>query len=535
MIGQQFSETGRIIRILFRQNRLKIFLWLIGIIGVSLAVAYYYPEIYATQEDIYGFGQTMDNPAMKALIGSIYPLEEFTNVGVVFASEMLLFTAIASAIMNILLMNSATRLDEDEGRIEIVQSLPVGRLSYLTAATILLLVTNLVLVLVLGTGLTLIGAEAFTTEGSFLYSSILGITGFFFAGVTALFGQLSDTSRGNISLSLGFLILAYTVRGIGDVLSETLSLISPLGWTVRTGVFANNNWTAVLVLALAGLVFFGIAYYLNYKRDLFSGLLPARPGNKNASVFLKNSFGFVWHLEKTKIIAWFIILFLLSGSFGAILGELEAYFSDMDLLQQLFMGGDSTEFSQQFITFIIAIMSSFTSIPAITILLDLRKEEKLNRTEHFYSRSLSRTKMLGVYYIYGLAASVLMQLAIGFGLYTTASQVMEESISLGTFLEIALVYIPALWFVLGLVTLLVGLLPKIAQSIWVYIAFVFVVLYLGGTFDFPAWVNNLSVFHYIPELPTESLNWATLLIICGLAVLLSIIGIMGYNRRDMEG
>lgn len=531
MNASLFKETGRIIRLLFRQDRLKIILWLVGIVGVSLAVAFIYPDIYQTTEDLAGFGATMQNPAMISMLGPAYDSLASYNVGTAYATEMLIFTSIAVAIMNILLVSSSTRVDEEEGRLEIVRSLPVGRLSYTSASMLMILVINAVLVLVHSFGLAAVGHEPFTWEAAFLYSLNLGLTGLFFAGITVVSAQLAETSRSTRGIAFGVLIVAYLVRAIGDVLNETVSLFSPLGWTVRTEVFVNNVWWPIFVLAIGSAVLIATGFILNSRRDISQGLLPQTAGKRRASSFLKTMPGLVWRLEKTKIISWIIGIFLLAAAFGAILGDLETYFSDMEVLQAFLPDQDSASMTEQFLVLLFGIMSLFTGIPAITMMTSLKKEEKDERLDNIYSRVVSRTKVMFSYYLIGLIVIVVIQALMGLGIYATASQVMDEPLAFETFMEAALVYIPSLWLMLGLVTLLIGLVPKAAGLIWLYLSFTFVVMYLGDVFEFPEWLNNLSVFHHTPE----TFEWAPLLIISGLAVIVTIIGFIAYNKRDIKG
>jgi len=531
MNASLFKETGRVMQLLFRQNRLKIILWLAGIVGVSIAVAFIYPDIYQSSEELAGFGATMQNPAMEAMLGPSYETLETYNVGAAYATEMLVFTAIAVAIMNILLVSSSTRVDEEEGRLEIIRSLPVGRLSYTTASALMILIIDVVLILAHGFGLATVGYDPFTWEAALLYSLNIGLTGLFFAGVTVISAQLSETSRGTKGIAFGILILSYLVRAVGDVLNETVSLFSPLGWTVRTEVFVNNVWWPIIALAVGSVVLIAIGFILNSRRDISQGLLPQTPGKTRASKLLKTMPGLVWRLEKTKIISWIIGIFLLAAAFGAILGDLETYFSDMDVLQAFLPNQDSASMTEQFIVLLFEIMSLFTAIPAITMIFSLKKEEKDERLDNIYSRVVSRRKVMFSYYIIGLIVVVVIQALMGAGVYGTASQAMDNPLAFEIFMEAALVYIPALWFMLGLATLLVGFIPKATGVLWLYLAFIFVVLYLGDVFELPEWVNNLSVFHHTPE----TFEWEPLLIISGLAIIITIVGFITYNKRDIKG
>lgn len=528
-----FKGTGGITKLLLRQNKLKIILWLLALAGITLVVANVYPTVYTTQEDIMGFAVTMENPAMIAMLGSHYTLGDY-NIGAVFANEMLLFTAIAVGVMNILFVSSSTRNDEEEGRLEMVRALPVGRLAYLTASGIMILIVNGALLLLTAIGLGFISEPGMTWEASFLYGALLAATGLFFASLTALCAQLAGTSRGTTSLSLGVLIAAYIVRAIGDVESEVMALISPLGWVVRTEVFVNNSWWPIAALLNGMGLLLIAALYLNTKRDINTGLLPDRKGKVRASAFLKTRIGLTWYFEKTNLIAWTIVLFLLSAAFGAILGELEVYFSDMDIIQAYFSEGSGVSLTEQFIALLMSILSIFTAVPVVSTILKLKKEEKQGRVENYYSRSVSRNSVLSSYYSISLLATIVMQAMIGLGLYITADQVLEEGLELSMVLSSTLVYVPAIWLVIGLATMLVGAFPKGSGLAWFYVVFSLIVIYIGGLIDFPDWVNNLSAFTHVPQIPIEEIDWPALGVLTSVALVLSLIGFIGYNKRDIQ-
>lgn len=447
---------------------------------------------------------------------------------------MLLFTSIAVAAMNILLMKSSTRGDEEAGRLEIVQSLPVGKLSYLTAGFTMVFLVNLAIVVLLTLGLSVLDQSVYTVESSLLYSSVLGATGLFFAGLTGVSAQLASSTYGTNLLSMSALVLAYVIRVVGDVQNETLSLFSPLGWATRTGVFVENHWLPIGVLATGALLLGLLSFLLHARRDMFAGILPDRPGKKHASTFLKTMPGLVWHLEKTKIISWFVIFFFLSAASGSILGEMETYFSDLMLIEQFLAESVGDNMIQQFVSFLIAIMTVFSLYPVVAMLLGVKTEEAKGHTEHFYARSVSRNKVLGTYLVFSILLAILMQLATALGLYISSSEVLENAFSLRTLIEMAFIYLPGTFLIIGLATFFVGNFPKFTAVVWGYVLFVILVLYLGGILDFPNWLTNLSVFQHIPEHPFEDINWLNLAIIGGSGLLLTVAGFVGYNRRDIK-
>src|SRR5690625_5778302 len=128
-------------------------------------------------------------------------------------------------------------------------------------------------------------------------------------------------------------MIAYLVRAIGDVSNETLSWISPLGWTVNTGVFVENNWWPVILLCTFALLLWRLAFYLHSLRDIGAGFIAPRKGKAYASKFLQTPLGFNVWMQKTNIIAWASGLIGLSGCIGAIFVDFEVYFSGSEIVE----------------------------------------------------------------------------------------------------------------------------------------------------------------------------------------------------------
>src|SRR5690625_2812852 len=154
---------------------MKVILWLIGITFFTLIVPLAFEKMYESQQERDALAETMKNPAMTAMLGP-GDLNNYT-IGAMTAHEMILFTAIAVGLMSVLLVTRHTRADEEDGRIELIRSLPVGRLSYLNATLIVYVVTNVFLAFITGFCLYKLGIESIDLEGSLLYGATLGATG----------------------------------------------------------------------------------------------------------------------------------------------------------------------------------------------------------------------------------------------------------------------------------------------------------------------------------------------------------------------
>lgn len=534
MLDQYFKKTASFTRFVLRRDRIRIPIWIVSIITITLVVAEAFTGLYGSDAERQAIADTMHNPAMIAMVGQGYGLANYT-FGAMMAHQMLLFTAMAVAIMSILLVTRHTRQDEEDGRIELIRSLPTGRLTSLTATILVLIGTNIVLALLTGFSLYALGIESMDLHGSLLYGAALGATGIFFAALTALFAQLSESSRGTIGLSMGVLILAYILRAVGDVSNEALSWASPLGWILGAEVYVNNYWWPIILTLGVSAVLIGLAFYLNSIRDLTAGFLPTRKGRTHASALLLSPMGLAFRIQKTALISWAIGMFVLGVSYGSIFGDLDAFFADIEMMEQMLSPVEGFSLTEQFMTLIMVIISLLATAPVLMTILKLKGEEKKNRTEHILARAVSRPKVMGSYLVVGLLTAVVMQMLAAIGLWSASVPVMEDPIPLSTFLGASLVYLPAIWVMTGMAVLLVGLLPRFTSFIWLYLGYSFFVVYLGGLLQFPEWLANLTPFGHIPQIPVEEMSYGVVSILTILALVLTVLGFVGYRKRDLEG
>ncbi len=166
MAKQLFNQTRMIFRFTLRRDRIRIPVWLISLAAMTVVVAVAFNDLYPTEEERQVMAETMRNPAVTAMLGPVYGLENYT-IGAMMANQMLLLTSVAVAIMSILLVARHTRADEEDGRIEMIRSLPVGRLSNLSATMLIMFGTNILLAVITGFGLYALRLEGIDLQGPY--------------------------------------------------------------------------------------------------------------------------------------------------------------------------------------------------------------------------------------------------------------------------------------------------------------------------------------------------------------------------------
>jgi ABC-2 type transport system permease protein len=99
----------------------------------------------------------------------------------------------------------------------------------------------------------------------------------------------------------------------------------------------------------------------------------------------------------------------------------------------------------------------------------------------------------------------------------------------------ALVYLPAIWLFTGISMILFGLLPRLASLSWAALAVIVVIDLLGQFSDISQWILNISPFTYVPQLLAGDTIEMSLILLSVIVVLLILIGVLGYQRRDING
>lgn len=300
-------------------------------------------------------------------------------------------------------------------------------------------------------------------------------------------------------------------------------------------MYVNNYWWPILLTVCVAVGVVLLALYLNAIRDLEAGFIPAKPGRKNASAFLQSPLGLALRLQRTGIIAWAIGMFILGASYGSVLGDLESFFGTNEMMRELLTPIEGFSLTEQYLTMLMSVISIICTIPALMIVLKLKEEEKKNRTEHLLARAVSRTTLMGSFSLISFVVGFIMLLLAVIGLWSAGTVVMENPITFGTLFKAAMVYLPAMWVMIGVAVLLIGFAPRVTSLTWLFLGYSFFVVYLGALLQFPDWLANLSAFGNVPQVPIEELDFVQLSIVTAIALVLMVIGFIGYNKRDIQG
>jgi len=568
-----FANSALMTRFMLRRERVVSTVWvlMLALVVVGLVMGM---DAVLDYEGRVALLPMLEMPALVSMMGPAYATmtdatgEYYTTFGALYTNFMMLFTALTVGIMNIFLVVRHTRADEERGRYEVIRSLPLGRLANLNAAMLTAVMVNVLLAIVVGLGIFAVGGtvsdNSICFNGSMLWGAALGATGLVFAAIAALFAQLSSSARGAISYSFIALAVFYMLRAPGDanVDLEFVSLLSPLGLVLRTQAFIVNAWWPIFIMLGTAAAICALAFYFNAVRDIDQGIIPAKAGRATGGILMKGSFGLASKLLKTSLIAWVIGMFVLAGTYGLVLGEMDDFIANNEMYQLMILqpAGIDVEalqgleieervemmhsmvaaagftITELFASMMNSMMGMAAMIPLIAFIMKVKSEETDGRTENLFATPLCRVKYFFGYVVYAFVGAVLIQLALALGMYTMGMAVLEDAseLSLSFLLTSNLVYIPALWVKTGVAVLLVGAFPKASKAIWAYFGFSFLVVFLGRMIPQAEYIAWLSPFDYVPQLPMDEINWVVLAVMTVIAVGLTAAGLLLYRRRDIN-
>ncbi|MBB4911602.1 ABC transporter permease [Actinophytocola algeriensis] len=531
--GSTFTGTGALVRFILRRDRVRIPVWLAALTLTTVGTAQSFQDLYGDDTNRAQVAETMSTPAGLAMTGPAHYLGDYT-LGAMMSHQMLGFMAIMVGLMSVLAVVRHTRAEEETGRAELVRANVVGRHAHLVAALAVVAATNVVLALLIAAGLGGLGMAGITWSGALLYGAAHAAAGIVFAGVAAVTVQITEHSRGAAGLALAVVGVAYVLRAAGDVGDNGLSWLSPIGWVQATWAFLENRWWPLLLaVALAvGLVL--VAFQLSSRRDVGAGLRQPRSGAAAASNALAHPIGFALRLHRGLMFGFGVAMLLLGVTYGSILGEAEDMLAGIDAFQDVIAEIGGATVAESFASMVMVIMAIIASVYVVMAALRPRAEENAGRAEPVLATALSRVRWLGSHLVVVLIGSVVMLLAAGLGIGLSGASSMGDSSMVGKLVGASLAYLPALWVTAGIAVLLVGLVPRAAALAWIVPLYAFLVGYLGQILQFPNWMNNLSPFGHIPQLPVDDLDFVPLLALTALAAALAVGGLLAFREREVN-
>ncbi|NLU78305.1 anibiotic ABC transporter [Micromonospora sp. HNM0581] len=536
-----FTGTGRLARLALRRDRIRLASWTLGTPLIGYAMAASVASIYPDEQNRVGYAEVANTSVVaRAFNGPIAS----TELGAVVITESYLTLAVLAALLSTFTVVRNTRQNEETGRAELLGAAAVGRYALLTAALLVVAGANvlaggLLAVAFVGAGLPTAGSVAAA-------AAIIGV-GLGFTGVAAVTAQLSVTSRGANALAAATVGVAFLLRATGDVLGQRAAdgvgldsawptWLSPLGWGTQIRAFGSERlWVLALPAALL-VVGVAVAYTFAERRDVGAGLLAARRGPARAAVWLLTPAGLTWRLHRGVLVGWAVAVAVLGFAMGLAGNEVDDMIADnpaaAEAIAQL---GGSAELVDAFLSAMLGLFALTIGAYVVQALLRVRGDESDSILEPLLATAVSRHRWLGTQ----VAAAVLGALALMLlaGATTGLGYGLAVGDPVGWAVDLtgaALLRLPALFVVAGVVTALFGVLPRFSVVASWAVLIVFLLLgQLGAALDLPQPVLNISPYTHVPSVPAVDVTVLPLVVLTAAATALLTAGLTAFRRRDI--
>jgi ABC-2 type transport system permease protein len=527
VIVPELTGTVALVRLILRRDRVRIAVWILGIVLLVVSTAGSVEGLYPTQTDLDEAAATSeDNVAAIVFNG---PAQALDTVGGQVAFQVGSFGLVMAALMSLFMVGRNTRAEEESGRTEMVRAAAVGR--YAPAVAALLVVAGMNLVVGMAVALSLIGMDLPTT-GSLVFGAGFVAVGLVFIGVALVAAQVSENTRVVYGIGGTVIGAAFVLRAAGDVGDGTLSWLSPIGWAQKARPYAGEQWWPLLLPlgCVAALVV--VAAILASHRDLAGGLVQPRPGPPVAGRSLAHPLGLALRLQRGSLIAWACGLFVLGISYGSIADEIEDFLDDNQTMEDMFAsaGGSVTD---SFLAISLGMLALIGTGYAIQSSQRLRTEETGLRVEPVLATPVPRWRWAASHLVMAFAGSVVVIAAAGLGMGIAYGLSIGDLGEVPRLLGAALVQAPAMWVLVGFTVALFGLAPRAVLATWAALVACFTVGLLADVLDLPGWVLDISPFEHTPQVPAAGFDLVPVVVLTVIAAGLTAAGLAGLRRRDV--
>lgn len=529
-MSRSLIGTARVARLVVRRDRVRLPLWIIGLVGLVLVTAAAMSATYPDDEAIASYAAlTTGNPALMVFAGPGYGLDDPT-LGTILVNEIGMWGAIGVALMSIFLVIRHTRAEEDVERAELLRSGVLGRHALTAAAVAVVATANL---LIAAASAVCFVAFGFPAVGSLALAGSFLAVGWVFVGVGAVAAQLAGSSRGALGIASGGLAVAFVLRAIGDVGDNWVRWLSPIGWGQGVRAFAGERWWPLMLCLLLAVALVAAAFWLSIRRDLGSGIIASRLGRAEASRSLRRPLGLTVRQHRGTVIGWGIGIFMFGFVYGSLGEDIEQAVEDNPIYADLFAQMEGASVADSFFATGMVMLATFAAGFTIAAVLRMRVEESAGRVEPILATSASRWRWAGGHVSVAATGTVIVMVAAGLGAGLGDLAVTGDGGRIVPLIGAALVTVPAIWVLGGLTAALFGLWPQGALAVWAMLALALVVALFGSLLRLPDWVRWISPFEHLPAVPAEPMSWIPVMVLSVVAAGLTVLGLRGFRRRDL--
>jgi ABC-2 type transport system permease protein len=530
---QAMSAPGRAVtRLAFRQVRRGglIVVALSG--GVTALVAATYAQVVADPAAAGSLQALAGNPAIRTLFGPPVGLD---TAGGFTVWRVGTFLAVLLAAWSVLATTRVTRGEEDAGRWDML----LAGIIPLRAVLIRHLVAVAAVPVAAGAAITVVLlASGTAVSGAVVHGAGTGLLGVFFVAVAALAAQVFPSrtpATGSAIVVLGVSLLA---RMIGDGVTALgwLHWLSPFGLLTLSGPYVEDRVVPLVLLLVAAAVIAVGALAAADRREVREGLVASSPARRPRLGLLGGVSAFAVRRVLRPLAGWAIGI----GAYYLLIGltavSITGFLADNPALAG--QAGQAGFAELGSIAGISATLFAILAMPAggfaAVRMGAFVAAETDRRLVLLAAGPVSRTRLIGAEI--AVTAGAVVVLVTAAGLATWAG----VAVTGGDFSPVEALtgvwnVLPIVGLSLGTAVFATGWAPR-----WVGVAGAlpatggFLLLVIADSIAAPGWVRDLSPYAHLAPVPLADTDWTATTVMLGIAAVLTVAGLAGYQRRDLR-
>jgi ABC-2 type transport system permease protein len=501
--------------------------------GLPAFVAVEYRDTFSGAIGASSLTGLAENPAIRTLFGRPVALDDPGGFTVWRTGTVL---AVFVGTWAVLTATRLTRGEEEAGRWDLLLAGRL-RLRFVVASSLaVVLAATAVVGTAVAVGLMLAGTE---TTGAVLFGTLVGGTGMVGAGLGLIAAQLLPERRAASGLGVAVLLAGLLVRMVADGVPALgwAQWLTPFGLVTRAEPYAADRWFPLLVLGVGVVALVAVAVGLAGGRDVGAGLLGGRDVHRAGTALLGSLPAFSARRLSRPLLGWgtgLALYFLLIGTLATTMLD---FLRDNPAFAELASAAGFSRLAS--VEGYVSALFSLLAIPvgafAASRLASVAADETGGRLSLLLSLPVGRARWAATEAAAAGVGCVLLAAAAGLTTWVGARAV-GAPLGLGDSVGGAVSVVPIALLCLGAALAALGWVPQAVLAVGILpAAGGYLLLVLADSFRWPAWVGGFSPFDHLAAVPAEPLDVPGAVGMVVIALLLALLGLVGYARRDLRG
>ncbi|MCL2482524.1 MAG: hypothetical protein FWF43_03735 [Propionibacteriaceae bacterium] len=535
------SNLGVLLGFTWKRNWVRSVVWLVIVVGMFVFIFDYYKALFTDESQLASFISTVDSPSLLAMVGIIS--NPISVVGATWC-KFWMFGSLMLGIGVLFLMTRNLRGDEDQGRAELIRSTPLGIHSRLASSVILMSVLSIVIGILTGVALAALTSDpnnlqhlvnvssvAAATQGSMVFGMSIAAMGLLGVGIGALTNEISPSSGAANGIGMAIFGVLYIIRMIGDVQSNAATWVSPIGWGQKMDPYGADRWWPFIMIVILAAILVWVAWMIQSSRDLGDSIAPQRKGKAGASALLTRVWGLGMRLQRGSFIAWIVCLVIFPMVLGSVIKAIRDMISGTTMAGLANMA-DTLDgvLGMIFIPMLALVVGIFAAQSATS----LRTDEAHGVLESQLATGVGRVswalQRLAVTFVAIVVFLLITGVCLGASYGALVSDMSRLPVVIGSFFA----YLPACCLLASIFVLGFGWWPRYAVSVtWIVVVALWAFMIVGLALRIPTWLLDLMPFNATPAVPAVPMNWTPIIILSLIAAAFTVVGLIGFRRRNV--